>query len=158
MKNDALFPNIKETHETHVTRTTALVQISNANSQQFTSDNSNSTFRFGNTNSQQIANNDSNSTFNNAQLALQTKFRSHFSRSNHYSSVIQARSFYSLPDRQWRHMESSGKIWISASNRDIEKVIAFSGTYDLSPKSVSLLLKWSPRWGIQVWPLPGIPY
>ncbi|GBM62107.1 hypothetical protein AVEN_49340-1 [Araneus ventricosus] len=65
MKDGALFPNIRKIRNTG---TIALVQISNANSQQFTSTNSNSTFRFSNTNSQQFTNNDSNSTFNSAQL------------------------------------------------------------------------------------------
>ncbi|GBM97991.1 hypothetical protein AVEN_98529-1 [Araneus ventricosus] len=63
-----LYSQILEKHETQVIGAIALVHISNANSQQFTSNNSNSTFRFNNTNSQQITNNDSDSTFNSSQL------------------------------------------------------------------------------------------
>ncbi|GBM27268.1 hypothetical protein AVEN_127299-1 [Araneus ventricosus] len=68
MENESLFTNIQEKHVAQVTGTITLVQISNTNRQQFTSNNSNSTLRFRNTNSQQITINDSNSTFNSAQL------------------------------------------------------------------------------------------
>ncbi|GBN01333.1 hypothetical protein AVEN_24150-1 [Araneus ventricosus] len=54
-------------HVAQVTGTIDLPHISSTN-RQFTSNNSNSTFRFRNTNSHQITNNDSNSTFNSAQL------------------------------------------------------------------------------------------
>ncbi|GBN65786.1 hypothetical protein AVEN_223711-1 [Araneus ventricosus] len=40
--------------------------------------------------------------------------------------------FYTLPNRSWLHIEFSGKTWIPATNRKIEKVIAFSGIFDLS--------------------------
>ncbi|GBL81535.1 hypothetical protein AVEN_143784-1 [Araneus ventricosus] len=66
MENEGLFPNMQEKHIVQVIGTITLVQISNTNRQQFTSNNSNRTFGFRN--SQQISNNDSNSTFNSAQL------------------------------------------------------------------------------------------
>ncbi|GBM05372.1 hypothetical protein AVEN_46903-1 [Araneus ventricosus] len=102
-----LYSQILGKHETQVTGTVALVQISNANSQQFTSNNSNSTFRFSNTNSQQIANNHSNSTFNSAQFtgfpartAAETpRYCSLLLTLTRYCPVIQVRPFYSLPDR-----------------------------------------------------------
>ncbi|GBM67447.1 hypothetical protein AVEN_265400-1 [Araneus ventricosus] len=72
-------------HVTQVTGTVDLAQISSTNRQQFTSNNSNSTFRFRNTNRQQITNNDSNSSFNSAQPtgfpALQMKLKRRPSRS-----------------------------------------------------------------------------
>ncbi|GBO28097.1 hypothetical protein AVEN_175676-1 [Araneus ventricosus] len=47
---------------------------------------------------------------------------------------IQARSLYSLPDKPGRHKELSITVKrISSPNRDIEKRIAFSGIFDLSP-------------------------
>ncbi|GBL75757.1 hypothetical protein AVEN_155052-1 [Araneus ventricosus] len=87
-----------------------LIQISNVNSQQLTSNISNSTFGFSNTNSQKITNNASNSTFNSAQLtsfpastAAETP-KSSFtlrrrSKSINTHTVIRERSFYSLHDR-----------------------------------------------------------
>ncbi|GBN76442.1 hypothetical protein AVEN_170551-1 [Araneus ventricosus] len=40
-------------------------------------------------------------------------------------------------------------LYISSSNRDIEKIIVLAGIFDLSPK-------WSPRSGVQAWHLPVI--
>ncbi|GBL96338.1 hypothetical protein AVEN_238699-1 [Araneus ventricosus] len=44
MENDGLFANMQGKYVAHVTGTIPLVQISNTNRQQFTSNNSNSTF------------------------------------------------------------------------------------------------------------------
>ncbi|GBM60141.1 hypothetical protein AVEN_38473-1 [Araneus ventricosus] len=68
MENNYLFTNIRIHTLSQVTGTIALIQISNANRLQLTSNNINSTLGFSNTNSQKISNNDSNSTFNSAQL------------------------------------------------------------------------------------------
>ncbi|GBM54331.1 hypothetical protein AVEN_263042-1 [Araneus ventricosus] len=72
-------------HVAQVTGTINPAHISSTNRQQFTSNNSNSTFRVRNTNSQQLTNNDSNRTFNSPQLtgfpALQTELQSRSSRS-----------------------------------------------------------------------------
>ncbi|GBO28865.1 hypothetical protein AVEN_35337-1 [Araneus ventricosus] len=90
-------------HVAQVTGTIDVAQISSTNGQQFTSNNSNSTFSFRNTNSQQITNNDSNSTFNNDQLtsflARTADETPRLFQSINNTPVIQARSFYALPDR-----------------------------------------------------------
>ncbi|GBM50536.1 hypothetical protein AVEN_160753-1 [Araneus ventricosus] len=59
---------MQENQVSQVAGTIPLIQISNRNRQQFTSNNSNSTFGFRSTNSQQITNNNSKSTFNSAKL------------------------------------------------------------------------------------------
>ncbi|GBO39773.1 hypothetical protein AVEN_202116-1 [Araneus ventricosus] len=74
-----------------VTGQIALVQISNENRQQFTSNNSNSTFRFNNTKSQQITSKGSNRTFNSAQ---HTSFPAHTSDETPKSSLISVGSVY----------------------------------------------------------------
>ncbi|GBN54277.1 hypothetical protein AVEN_39339-1 [Araneus ventricosus] len=70
------------------------------------------------------------------QLALQTELQVIPRRNSHSKDVprrILPPCIYSVPDRVRRHIEISGGIWISAPNRDIEKIIAFSGIFDLSP-------------------------
>ncbi|GBM22339.1 hypothetical protein AVEN_121152-1 [Araneus ventricosus] len=70
-----------------------------------------------------------------SQLALQTKLQSN------PSFQLPPFIYPSLTGRDvtWNHpVESS-------PNRDIEKMIAFSGIFDLSPKL-------SPRSGVQTWP------
>ncbi|GBN06709.1 hypothetical protein AVEN_60638-1 [Araneus ventricosus] len=84
LENEDLFANMQKKHVVQVTGT-ALLQISNTNSKKFTNDDSTAL---------SIAL--SSPAF---QLALQTKLQSHSSRSTHSYSVIQARSFYTLPDR-----------------------------------------------------------
>ncbi|GBN21707.1 hypothetical protein AVEN_254422-1 [Araneus ventricosus] len=143
MKNGPLFPNIQETPVAQVTGTIALVQISNANRQQFTSNNGNNTFRFNNTNSQQITNNDSNSTFNSAQL---TDFPAHNADESPPSfSCLRLYSLVRLVVTS--HGVIQYILYISFPSRDIEKMIAFSGIFDLSSRS-----------RIQAWQLPVIPY
>ncbi|GBO25052.1 hypothetical protein AVEN_40874-1 [Araneus ventricosus] len=85
-----------------------------------------------------LVTNKSRSTFNNAQLALQTKLQVIPRRRSHSKDVpcrILPPCIYTVPDRVWRHMEISVGIRIFASNRDIEKIIAFSRIFDLSPRS-----------------------
>ncbi|GBL69824.1 hypothetical protein AVEN_163753-1 [Araneus ventricosus] len=77
---------LEQFRRTQSTGTIALIQIKNANRQQPSNNNSNSTFGFSNTNRQQITNNDSSRTFNSAQLtgfplALQTKLQTPSSHS-----------------------------------------------------------------------------
>ncbi|GBM66344.1 hypothetical protein AVEN_240493-1 [Araneus ventricosus] len=74
-----------------------------------------------------------------SQLALKVipRRRSHSenvpNRSTPSKSKDDSHSVYSLSNRPWRHMEISCEIRISAPNRDIQKIIAFSGIFDLSP-------------------------
>ncbi|GBN46044.1 hypothetical protein AVEN_209684-1 [Araneus ventricosus] len=80
-----------------------LAQISSTDRQQFTSNNSDSTFIFRNINSQQITNNDSNSTFSSAQLtvfpALQTKLKSRSNRSTTLLNTARRLTTYQLAQR-----------------------------------------------------------
>ncbi|GBN99105.1 hypothetical protein AVEN_214651-1 [Araneus ventricosus] len=69
--------------------------------------------------------------------------------------ALRRRSSFQLPlliypsstgrDVKWNHPVHS--VCISSPYRDIEKIVAFSGVFDLSPRS-----------GVEVWPLPAIPY
>ncbi|GBM35192.1 hypothetical protein AVEN_189943-1 [Araneus ventricosus] len=83
MENEGLFTNMQGKHVAQVTGTIPLIQISNTNRQQFTSNNS-------------------NSTFNRAQLTgfparTADKTPKLFQSIN--TQVIQAQSFHTLPDR-----------------------------------------------------------
>ncbi|GBL70099.1 hypothetical protein AVEN_220079-1 [Araneus ventricosus] len=125
-------------HVAQVKGTITLVQISNTNGQQFTSNNSNSTFGFRNTNSQQITNNDSNSTFNRAQL---TGFPARTADETPKSFLEGVRTAFIYPCSTgcyvtWKYLAHSS---ISSPNGDIEKMIAYSGIFDLSPGSPNLL-------------------
>ncbi|GBM20562.1 hypothetical protein AVEN_261688-1 [Araneus ventricosus] len=59
------------------------------------------------------------------QLALQTKLQSD---SEDVPRIILPPSIYCVPDKARRHMEISREIQISSPNRDIKKIIAFSGS------------------------------
>ncbi|GBN35398.1 hypothetical protein AVEN_35404-1 [Araneus ventricosus] len=98
--------------ETQVTEGIALVQISNASKQQ-------------------ISNNSSSLAAD--QLAIRTRLQRESSCSEEVPRRILLLNFHRVPDRVCRHMETSEETRISAPNRDIEKVIAFSGIFDLSP-------------------------
>ncbi|GBN35391.1 hypothetical protein AVEN_16534-1 [Araneus ventricosus] len=92
-----------------------------------------------------LVTNKSSSAFNNAQLALRTKLHVIPRRRSHSKDVpcrILSPCIYTVPDRVWRHMEISGGIRIFASNRDFEKIIVFSRSFDL----------WSR---VQGWSLPA---
>ncbi|GBM49388.1 hypothetical protein AVEN_32517-1 [Araneus ventricosus] len=99
-----------------------------------------STFRFSNTNRQQITNNDSNSTFNSAQL---TDFPIRTADEAPKSSfALRSRSSFHLSP--FIYPSSTGRdfngiiqyiVYISSP---IEKIMAFSAIYDLSPKSQNL--------------------
>ncbi|GBN39159.1 hypothetical protein AVEN_117841-1 [Araneus ventricosus] len=110
--------------EAQVTRTIALVQINNASRQH-------------------IIKNEMNRLFNKAQLtsfpvALQTKLQMIPRRRSHSKVVLRQilpPNIYNVPYRASRNMEISGEIRISAPKRDIEKIIAFSGIFDLSTRS-----------------------
>ncbi|GBN52575.1 hypothetical protein AVEN_244275-1 [Araneus ventricosus] len=140
---------MQEKHVAQVTGTITLVQISNTNRQQFTVNKTNSAFRFRNTNSQKITNNVSNSTFNSAQL---TGFQARTADETPKSSLGGVRTAFIYPCSTgcyvtWKYLAHSS---ISSLNRDIEKMIAYSGTLPKSPK-------WSPRSGVETWLLPVIP-
>ncbi|GBL84956.1 hypothetical protein AVEN_42215-1 [Araneus ventricosus] len=142
MENEGLFTNMQEKHVAQVTETITLVQISNTNRQKFSSNNSNSTFRFRNTNSQQITNNDRNSS---AQL---TGFPARTADETPKSFLEGVRTPFIYPcstghDITWNYLQHSS---ISSPNRYIVKMIAFSGIFDLSPRS-----------GVQTCLLPVIP-
>ncbi|GBO18259.1 hypothetical protein AVEN_238357-1 [Araneus ventricosus] len=122
MENEGLFKNMQEKHVAQVTGTITLVQISN-------------------TNRQQIANNDSNSTFNSAQF---TGFPALTADETPKSFLQGVRTPFIYPcstglDVIWNYLAHSN---ISSPNRDIEKMIAFSGISDFSPSS-------SPGSGVQ---------
>ncbi|GBM24919.1 hypothetical protein AVEN_23451-1 [Araneus ventricosus] len=102
------------------------MQISNANRLQLTSNKSNSTLGFCNTNSQQVSNIDSKSTFNRAQLIGFPARTADETRKSFFKGTFNI-------------------LHISTPNRDIKKIIAFSGIFDLSPNSP----KWSPRSGVR---------
>ncbi|GBO07026.1 hypothetical protein AVEN_73368-1 [Araneus ventricosus] len=148
-----------ERHVAQVTGTITLVQISNINRQPFTCNDSNSTFAFRNTNSQQITNNDSNSTFNSAQL---TGFPARTADKTPKPLIEGVRTPFIYPCSTscyvtWKYLAHSS---ISAPNGDFEKIIAYSGIFDLSPRSPNSSSEWSPssspKSGVQAWPLPVI--
>ncbi|GBM95985.1 hypothetical protein AVEN_38826-1 [Araneus ventricosus] len=123
---------MQETHVAQVTGTITLVQIRNTNTQQFT-DNSNSAFGFRNTNSQEIISNDSNSTFNSAQF---TGFPAITADETPKSFLEGVRTpfIYSCSTGGyviWKYLAHSS---ISSPNGDIERMIVYSGIFDLSPK------------------------
>ncbi|GBN97465.1 hypothetical protein AVEN_105233-1 [Araneus ventricosus] len=130
-------------------RRTALVQISNENRQTLTSDNSNSTFGFSNTNNQQITNNGSNSTFNSTQLTV-FPARTAEETPNSFPPFSCLRLYTLARLVVASHGIILYILHISSSNRDIEKIIAFSGTFDLSSRC-------SPRSGIRDRAIDGIP-
>ncbi|GBO10753.1 hypothetical protein AVEN_200430-1 [Araneus ventricosus] len=123
---------MQEKHVALVTGTITLVQISNTNRQQFTGNNSSSSFGFRNTNSQQITNNDSNSTFNSAQL---TGFKARIADETPKSFLEGVRTPFTYPFSTgcyvtWKYPAHSS---ISSPSGDFEKFIAYSGIFDLSP-------------------------
>ncbi|GBL97135.1 hypothetical protein AVEN_144584-1 [Araneus ventricosus] len=106
------------------------------NRQQFTSNKSNSIFRFSNTNSQQFASNDSNSTFNSAQLTdCQARTADETLKSfQSINSLLLCDPSEVLLYSPRQAVTSYGIIRKNLNlglNRDIEK--AFSGIFDLSP-------------------------
>ncbi|GBN79723.1 hypothetical protein AVEN_23250-1 [Araneus ventricosus] len=126
---------MQEKHVAQVTGTITLVQIMNTNRQQVTSNNSNSTLISNNTNSQQITNNDINSTFNSAQL---NSFPARTANETPKSFLEGVRTPFIYFARlkigwyvTWKYLVHSS---ISYPNGDIEKMIAYSGIFDLSPK------------------------
>ncbi|GBM66675.1 hypothetical protein AVEN_258629-1 [Araneus ventricosus] len=124
MENEDLFTNIQKKHVAQVTGTITLVQISNTNIQEFTRNNSNSTFGFRNINSRQITNNDSNNTFNSAQLI---GFPARTTEETPKSFLEGVLTPFIYPcstgrDVTWNYLAHSS---ISSPNRDIEKIIAF---------------------------------
>ncbi|GBM77605.1 hypothetical protein AVEN_127513-1 [Araneus ventricosus] len=145
-------------HVTQVTGKIALLQISNANRQHFTSNNSNSTFRFRNTNSQKITNNDSNSTFSSAQL---TDFPARTAEKTPKSFFKGVRTPKTSPTFGYLRLYTLARLVVtlhgiiscilhtSSPNRDIEKIIAFSAKFHFLPWS----LKWSPRPYVEACPL-----
>ncbi|GBM96545.1 hypothetical protein AVEN_6305-1 [Araneus ventricosus] len=102
---------------------------------------SNSTSRFRNRNIQQITNNDSNGTFNSGQL---TGFPARSADETLKSSLLSVASVYINVARLvvTSHGIISHVQDISSPNRDIGKMIAFSGIFDFSPT-------WSPMSGVQ---------
>ncbi|GBN63187.1 hypothetical protein AVEN_12975-1 [Araneus ventricosus] len=133
-------------HEAQVIGAIALIQISNANRLQFTSNNSNNTFVFSNSKSQQITNNDSNSTFNSAQLSgFPVRTADETPKSFPPFGCLR------LYTRARLVTTSHGIIWyilyICFPSRDIQKIIAFSGNFDLSLRS-----------GVRNRAVDGIPY
>ncbi|GBO44926.1 hypothetical protein AVEN_225093-1, partial [Araneus ventricosus] len=120
--------------KTRSTGTITFAQISNTNRQQFTSKNSNSTFGFSNTNSQQSNNNNSNSTLNSDQL---TGFPARTANETPKSFLEGVRTPFIYPCSTgcyvtWKYLACSN---ISSPNGDIEKMIAYSLIFDLSPMS-----------------------
>ncbi|GBM29793.1 hypothetical protein AVEN_168456-1 [Araneus ventricosus] len=116
---------MQEKRVAQVTVTITLVQISNTNRQQFTSNNSNKTFGFRNTNSEQITNNDSNSTFNGAQL---TGFPARDTDETPKSFLEGVRTPLIYPCLTgcyvtWKYLAHSS---IFSANEDIEKMITYS--------------------------------
>ncbi|GBM48933.1 hypothetical protein AVEN_18432-1 [Araneus ventricosus] len=86
----------------------------------------------GNTDSQQITNNDSDSTFNSAQLTGFPVRTAHETPKSFFESV---RSPFIDPCSTgcyvtWKYLTHSS---ISSPNGDVEKMIAYSGIFDLSP-------------------------
>ncbi|GBN57409.1 hypothetical protein AVEN_4836-1 [Araneus ventricosus] len=137
MENEDLSTNMQEKHVAQVTGTITLVQISNTNIQQFTRNNSNSTFGFRNINSRQITNNDNNNTFNSAQLI---GFPARTTEETPKSFLEGVLTPFIYPcstgrDVTWNYLAHS---CISSPKRDIEKIIAFSGIFDLSPNAPNL--------------------
>ncbi|GBO24863.1 hypothetical protein AVEN_40523-1 [Araneus ventricosus] len=119
MKNDALFPNIQKKHVAQVTGAIALVQIINANRLQFTSNNS-------------------NKTFNSAQL---TCFPARTVDDTPKFSLLLVASVYTpVLLVVTSHGIIQYILYISCPNRDIEKMIAFSGI-----KVANFVAK-SPKW------------
>ncbi|GBN69980.1 hypothetical protein AVEN_240209-1 [Araneus ventricosus] len=128
---------MQEKYVAQATGTITLVQISSTNRQQFTSNNSNSIFGFRSTNSQQITNNDSSITFNSAQL---TGFPARTPDETPDSFLEGVRTPFIYPCSNgcyvtWKYLTHS---IISSPNADIEKMIAYSGIFDLSPRGPGL--------------------
>ncbi|GBN82787.1 hypothetical protein AVEN_149196-1 [Araneus ventricosus] len=124
---------MQEKHVAQVTGTITLVQISNTNRQRLTGNNSNSAFRFRNTNSQQITNNDSNSAFNSVQLTGFPARTADETPKSFFKGVCTAFIYPCLAGcyATWKYLKHSS---ISSLNGDIEKMIAYSGIFDFSPR------------------------
>ncbi|GBM88170.1 hypothetical protein AVEN_224264-1 [Araneus ventricosus] len=142
MENKDLFTNIRINTLAQVTGTIALIQISSANRLQLISNNSNSTLGFSSTNIQQISNNDSNNTFNSTQLTgfpactgdeTPESFFKACSLSKTSPPFGCLRVYTLILPVVTSHGIILYILHISSPNRDIEKIIAFSGIFDLSP-------------------------